>query len=56
MGVEQQLVEQPMLQELGCERGASDRDRAVGFVADGGELADGVGASDDARVVAGGRP
>ncbi len=41
-----------MLQELRCERSASDGDRAVGLVANGGELGDGLRATDDARVVA----
>ena len=43
-----------MLQELRCERGASDSDCAVRLVANGGNLGDGVSATDDARVVAGG--
>src|SRR5919197_5721515 len=54
VGVEQQLVEQPMLQKLRRERGASECDCAVRLVANGGELTDGVSATDDARVVVGG--
>ena len=53
--VQQQLVEQPRLQERRGERGAADADGAVGVGSYRGKLFDRIVAANDASVVAGTR-